>query len=160
MPSFDVVSELAMNEVDNALHQAQAEIGNRFDFKDTGTEIERNAEGIAIKSGSEGRLEAALKVFEEKMVRRKLSVKSLDPQKAQPSGATWRQLVKLKQGIAQDKAKEIVKYIKDSKLKVQASIQGDTVRISGKKRDDLQEAIASLKSKDWGQPLQYTNFRD
>lgn len=150
-----------MHELENALQQAKAEVANRFDFKGTGTEYERTEDGIVIRSESEGRVEGALKVLEEKCVRRKISMKSLDPQKAAPAGgSTWRQLVKLKQGLAVEKAKEIVKHLKDSKIKVQASIQGDMVRVTGKKRDDLQEAIASLKAKDFAQPLQYTNFRD
>ena len=160
MPSFDVVSKLEHHEVDNAVDQAKREIATRFDFKDTGTEIEKNQDGIAIRSTSEGRIEGALKVLEDKMVKRKVSLKSLDPQKAQQSGQTWRQLIKLKEGVDQDRAKQIVKAIKDAKLKVQAAIQGDLVRVTGKKRDDLQEAIALLKSQDFGLPLQYVNFRE
>lgn len=160
MPSFDVVSKLDHHEVDNAVDQAKREIATRFDFKDTGTEIEKNQDGIAIRSTSEGRLEGAFKVLEDKMVKRKVSLKSLDPQKAQQSGQTWRQLIKLKEGVDQDRAKQIVKAIKDSKIKVQAAIQGDLVRITGKKRDDLQEAIALLKGQDFGLPLQYVNFRE
>lgn len=160
MPSFDVVSKLDHHEVDNAVDQAKREIATRFDFKDTGTEIEKNQDGIAIRSTSEGRLDGAFKVLEDKMVKRKVSLKSLDPQKAQQSGQTWRQLIKLKEGVDQDRAKQIVKAIKDSKIKVQAAIQGDLVRITGKKRDDLQEAIALLKSQDFGLPLQYVNFRE
>lgn len=160
MPSFDVVSKLDHHEVDNAVDQAKREIATRFDFKDTGTEIEKNQDGIAIRSTSEGRLEGAFKVLEDKMVRRKVSLKSLDPQKPQQSGQTWRQLIKLKEGVDQDRAKQIVKAIKDSKMKVQAAIQGDLVRITGKKRDDLQEAIALLKESDYGLPLQFVNFRE
>jgi uncharacterized protein YajQ (UPF0234 family) len=161
MPSFDVVSKLDHHEVDNAVDQARREVGTRFDFRDTGTEIEKNQEGISLRSNSEGRLEAAMKVLEDKMVKRKVSLKSLDPQKAQPAGGqVWKQLVKLKEGVDMDRAKQIVKAIKDSKIKVQAAIQGDLVRVSGKKRDDLQQAIALLKSQDFGLPLQYINFRE
>jgi uncharacterized protein YajQ (UPF0234 family) len=161
MPSFDVVSKLAMHEVENALHQTQKEVAQRFDFKDTATELEKNAEGIVIRSNSEGRLEAALKVLQEKLVKRNVSLKVLDVQDAQPAGGTtWRQLIKLQEGISTEKAKDIVRHIKDSKMKVQASIQGDVVRITGKKRDDLQAAIALLKAKDFELPLQYINFRD
>lgn len=160
MPTFDVVSKLDRHEVDNAVDQAKREITTRFDFKDTGTEIERTEEGISIKSTSEGRIEGAYKVLEDKMVKRKVSLKSLDPQKPQPSGQTWRQLVKLKEGVDIDRAKQIVKAIKDSKIKVQASIQGDLVRVSGKKRDELQETIALLRGQDFGLPLQFINFRD
>jgi uncharacterized protein YajQ (UPF0234 family) len=161
MPSFDVVCEVDKHEVENAVSQAQREVTTRFDFKDTGAAIERNDEGISIKANSEGRVEAAYKVLEEKFARRKISLKALDPQKAQQAGGTtWRQLVKLKQGIDQDRAKNIVKLLKGVKLKVQAAIQADTVRVSGKKRDDLQEAIAFLKQQDLDLPLTYTNFRD
>lgn len=160
MPSFDVVSKLDHHEVDNAVDQAQREIATRFDFKDTGTEIEKNQDGIALRSTTEGRLEGALKVLEDKMVKRKVSLKSLDPQKPQQSGQTWRQLVKLKEGVDTDRAKQIVKTIKDRKMKVQAAIQGDLVRVTGKKRDDLQEAIALLKGEDFGLPLQFVNFRE
>lgn len=161
MPSFDVVSKVAMHEVDNAVQQASKEITTRYDFRDTGTSIERNDEGIALRSDSEGRLEAALTVLQEKMVRRKLSLKSLDPQEpAQAGGKTWRQLIKINQGISTDKGKEVVKFLKGSGLKVQAAIQQDQVRVSGKKRDTLQEAIAALKEHDFGLDLQFENFRD
>jgi len=161
MPSFDVVNKLAMHEVENAVHQTQKEVAQRFDFKDTGTELEKNAEGIVLRSNSEGRLEAALKVLQEKLVKRNVSLKVLDVQDAQPAGGTtWRQLLKLQEGIVIEKAKDIVKHLKDSKLKVQGSIQGDVVRVTGKKRDDLQAAIAVLKEKDFGVPLQYINFRE
>ena len=161
MPSFDVVSKLEMHEVENALQQAKKEIAQRFDFKDTGTELDKNEEGIRIVADSEGRIAAALKVLEEKLVKRKVPLKALDPQKPEPAGgSTYRQLVKLKEGISTEKAKEIVKHVKDSKIKVQASIQGDVVRISGKKRDDLQATIAAIKAKDFDLPLQFTNFRE
>jgi len=160
MPSFDVVSKLDHHEVDNAVDQAKREVATRFDFKDTDTEIDKNQDGIALRSSSEGRVEGALKVLEEKMVRRKVSLRSLDPQKPQPSGQTWRQLIKLKEGVDIENAKKIVKLLKDSKIKVQAAIQGDLVRVSGKKRDDLQEAIAFLRGQDLGLPLQFINFRE
>lgn len=161
MPSFDIVSKLNRNEVDNAVNQAVKEVATRFDFRDTGTTIEQNEDGIVLRSNSEGRLEAAYGVLEEKMVKRKVSLKSLDAQEpAQAGGQTWRQLVKLKEGVEQDKAKEIVKAIKDSKIKVQVSIQGDLVRVSGKKKDELQETIAFLRTKDFDLPLQFVNFRD
>jgi uncharacterized protein YajQ (UPF0234 family) len=161
MPSFDVVSEVESHEVDNAVQQAAKEVGQRYDFRGTDTTIERSQEGITIKSNSEGRVAAALGVLQEKIARRKIPVGVLDPQKAQPSaGGTVKQLVKIQEGIAQDKAKEIVKLLKGTKIKIQSSIQGESVRVSGKKRDDLQAAIAFLKEQDLGQPLQYTNFRD
>lgn len=161
MPSFDVVSKLDQHEVDNAVHQAQKEVGTRFDFRDTGTEIDKTEEGIVIKSNSEGRVDAALKVLEDKVVRRKVSLKALDPQQIQPAGGqSYRQLIKLREGVSQEKAKEIVKLLKSSKLKVQPSIQGDAVRVTGKKRDELQEAISLLKEQDMDLPLQFTNFRE
>jgi uncharacterized protein YajQ (UPF0234 family) len=161
MPSFDVVSNVAMNEVDNAVLQAQKEVIQRFDFKDTQTEIEKTQEGIALRSNSEGRLDAALKVVQEKLVKRHIPLQSFVVEKPVAAGGqTMRQLMKLQQGISTEKAKEIVQYIKNSKLKVQASIQGDQLRVTGKKRDDLQETIAALKAKDFGLPLQFLNFRD
>ena len=161
MPSFDVVSKLDQHEVDNARNQASKEIAQRFDFKGTNTSIEQTDEGIVIRSNSEGRLDAARDVLETKMIRRQVSLKSLDPQQPQQAGGNmWRQVIKLKEGVSKEKAKEIVKAVKDSKIKVQASIQGDTVRVSGKKRDDLQETIALLKEKDFDLPLQFVNFRD
>jgi uncharacterized protein YajQ (UPF0234 family) len=161
MPSFDVVSKLDKHEIDNALNQASKEIAQRYDFKGTDTTIEETEEGIVIRSNSEGRLDAARDVLETKLVRRQISLKSLEPQTPQQAGGqTWRQLIKLKEGVSKEKAKDIVKAIKDSKLKVQAAIQGDLVRVSGKKRDDLQATIAYLKEQDFDLPLQYVNFRD
>ncbi len=161
MPSFDVVSELDRHELDNALNQAKKEIAQRFDFKGTESSIEQTEEGIVLRSNSEGRIDAVRDVLEGKVVRRKVSLKSLDAQTPEPAGGkTWRQLIKLKEGIDRDKAKLIVKAIKDSKIKVQASVQGDVVRVSGKKRDDLQQTIALLKEGDFEVPLQFTNFRD
>ncbi len=161
MPSFDVVSQIDQHEVDNACNQARKEIAQRYDFKGTESSIEQTDEGIVIRANSEGRVDAARDVLESKMVRRQVSLKSLDAQKAQQAGGSmWRQLVKLKEGVSKEKAKEIVKAIKDSKVKVQAAIQGDMVRVSGKKRDDLQDTIALLKEKDFDLPLQFTNFRD
>jgi uncharacterized protein YajQ (UPF0234 family) len=161
MPTFDVVSKVDAHEVDNARNQASKEIAQRFDFKGTDTTIEQTDEGIVIRANSEGRLDAARDVLETKMVRRQVSLKSLDPQQPQQAGGNmWRQLIKLKEGVSKEKAKEIVKAIKDSKIKVQASIQGDAVRVSGKKRDDLQETIAMLKEADFDLPLQFVNFRD
>ena len=161
MPSFDVVCKLDRHEVDNAINQTNKELSQRYDFKGTDSTVELNDEGIVIKSNSEGRLDAARDVLETKMVKRKVSLKSLDAQKPhQAGGSTWRQLIKLVEGIDKDKAKEIVKAIKSSKMKVQAAIQGDEVRVSGKQRDDLQAAIAMLKEQDFGIPLNFVNFRD
>ncbi len=161
MPSFDVVSKLEMHEVDNAVQQAKKEVGQRYDFRGTNTSIDKSEEGITIRSDGEGRVEAALDVLKSKLVNRKVSLLALDSQAIQPAaGKGYKQLVKLKQGVEKDKAKEIVKTIKDSKMKLQASIQGDLVRVTGKKRDDLQAAIPLLKGADLGLPLQFENFRD
>lgn len=161
MPSFDVVSKVAMHEVENAMQQASREIGTRYDFRDTGTSVEQTEEGIVLRSNSEGRLEAAWGVVQEKMVRRKVSLKSLDAQAIEPAGGSaFRQLVKIRQGIEIEKAKEIVKFLKSGKIKVEASIQAAQVRVSHKKRDTLQEAIALLKAQDFGIDLQFENFRD
>ena len=161
MPSFDVVSKLAMHEVDNALQQAQKEVATRFDFRNTGASIEREPEGLVLRANSESRVAAAYQVLQEKLAKRKVSLKALDPQKVEPAASsTFRQLIKLTQGIDKEKAKEVVKYLKDTKLKVQAAIQGDTVRVSGKKKDDLQECIQALRQHDFGLDLQYENFRD
>lgn len=161
MPSFDVVSKVNMMEVDNALQQSQREIGTRFDFRDTGTTLEKTAEGIVLVSNSESRLEAALDVLQGKMVRRGVSLKHLDPQKAQPGGRnTFRQLVKIKEGIDRDNARKIVELVKESKLKVQAAIHEDAVRITGKNKDDLQSAIRLLKGTELPIETQYINFRD
>lgn len=161
MPSFDVVSEVDQHEVDNACNQAKKEIAQRYDFKGTESSVEKTEEGIVVRANSEGRIDAARDVLETKMVRRQVSLKALDAQPAQQAGGSmWRQLIQLKQGVSKEKAKEIVKTIKDSKIKVQAAIQGDSVRVSGKKRDDLQAVIALLKERDFDLPLQFTNFRD
>jgi uncharacterized protein YajQ (UPF0234 family) len=161
MPSFDIVSKVPMHEVDNALLQTQKELTTRFDFRDTAASVERTDEGIVLRANSEGRVEAAYGVLQEKFVRRKLSLRCLDAQKMEPaSGGTFRQLLKLNQGIDKDHARDVVKYLKDQKLKVQAAIQGDAVRVSGKKRDDLQACIQTLRAHDFGIDLQYENFRD
>ncbi len=161
MPSFDVVSKLEMHEVENAVQQAKKEVQQRYDFRGANADIEKNKDGIVITANAEGRVDAAYTVLQEKLVRRKVSLKSLDAQANEAAGGgTYRLLVKLKEGVEKDKAKEIVKFIKDSKLKVQASIQGDTVRVTGKKRDDLQQTIAALKGSDIDLPMQYINFRD
>jgi uncharacterized protein YajQ (UPF0234 family) len=162
MPSFDVVSKVEWAEVTNALTQAQREVGQRFDFKGTETELEKTEPGIVIRANSEERVKAALTVLQEKLVRRKVSLKHLDIGKPEPGPkGSRRLLIKIKEGIEQDKAREIINIIKNSKVKVQASIQESAVRISGKKRDDLQEVIALLKaSESLDLDLQFTNFRD
>ncbi len=162
MPSFDVVSTVSWAEVANALDQAQREVGQRFDFKGTETSLEKTDDGIVIRSNAEERARAAYDVLQQKLVRRKVSLKHLDEQKPEPGpkGST-RLLIKVKEGIETDKAREIVKLVKDSKLKVQASIQGDAVRVTGKKRDDLQQAIQLLRGAEALElDLAFENFRD
>lgn len=161
MPSFDIVSELESHELENAIQQAQKEITTRFDFRGTDSEIEQNDEGILLRANSENRLEAVLTVLREKCAKRKVSVRALDPQTPEPaSRGHFRQLVKLKKGISKEKAKDVIQFIKEGKFKVQASIQGEQVRVTGKKRDELQEVIQALRAKDLQIDLQFTNFRE
>jgi len=158
--SFDVVSKTDMQEVQNAVNQARREIETRFDFKGSKSEIELKDEEIILVSDDEGKLKSVRDVLEGRLVKRQVSLKALDYQKIEDAAlGTARQRVKVIQGIDSDRAKAIVKTIKDAKLKVQAAIQGDQVRVSGKKKDVLQEAIALLKEKDFGAPLQFVNFR-
>ena len=158
--SFDVVSEVDMAEVRNAVDQTSREITTRFDFKDTGTGIELAEDAIELRSGTEDRLKAALEVLKERCVKRQVSLKALDPGQVQPAAkATYRQTVKINQGISDEKAREMVKFVKGTKLKVQTAIQGDQLRISGAKKDDLQEVMQQLREKDFGIPLQFTNYR-
>lgn len=161
MPSFDVVSKLEWSEVTNAVNQAQREIAQRFDFKGTGAEIEQSEASFLLTASTDDRTAAIWDVLVEKLVRRKVSLKHFDKEKPTkgPKGNS-KLLIKIKEGIDTDNAKSIVKMIKDAKLKVQAAIQQDVVRVTGKQRDDLQTAIAFLKSQDIPLDLQYTNFRD
>jgi uncharacterized protein YajQ (UPF0234 family) len=162
MPTFDVVSEIDMQEVRNAVDQASRELATRFDVKGTDSAVELKDNAIEIESASEERLKAVTQVLEEKMVRRKISLRALDYGKVEEARhGRARQKVALQVGINSDKARDIGKYLKGLGLKgVQHQVQGDQLRISGKKRDDLQRAIQSLKEHDFGIPLQFTNFRD
>ena len=161
MPSFDVVSKLDMQEVDNAVNQTKKELSTRYDFRGTATELEQTPDGIVVRSADKEHLGAAYKVLMERMVKRGVSLKALDPQEPEPAAKqSLRQLIKLKEGIATDKGKELVKLIKDSKLKVQGQIQDEQVRVTGKNRDDLQAAIKLLRGADVGLDLQFINFRD
>ena len=162
MPSFDVVSEVDVQEVRNAIDQAQRELATRFDFKGTDSTIEFKDNAIELESASEERLKAAAQVLEEKLVRRKVSLKALDYGKVEEaSKGRARQTASLQVGISDEKAREIGKYIKGLGLKgVQHQVQADQLRVTGKKRDDLQKAIASLREHDFGVPLDFTNFRD
>jgi cyclic-di-GMP-binding protein len=161
MPSFDVVSEIDEQEVKNAVDQAQREVSTRFDFKDTNSTIELAPDKITVASASEERVKALVQVLQEKFVKRGVSLKSLDYGKVEEATkGTARQVITLKAGLSSDKAKEVNRSIKESGLKVQSQTQGDAVRVTGKKRDDLQEIITFLKEKDFDIPLQYKNFRD
>jgi cyclic-di-GMP-binding protein len=160
-PSFDVVSKVDRQEVDNALRQAAKELGQRFDFRGSGTSIDWSGkESIVIESGTEERAKAAVEVFREKLVKRRVSQKAVEVDEPTASGKTYRVHGKVVEGISAEKAKEISKAVRDTKLKgVQAQIQGDQLRVSGKKRDDLQAVIALLKERDFGIALQFVNYR-
>jgi cyclic-di-GMP-binding protein len=161
MPSFDVVSKVDLMELDNGLNTARKELAQRYDFRGTNTDIERGPEGIVIRSSDEPHAAAALTVLRERIAKRGVSQRCLDPKSVEAAGGqTVRQLILVKQGIEADTAKKIVKAVKDSKLKVQASIQGDELRVSGKHRDDLQAAIALMRRSDFGIDLQFVNFRE
>jgi uncharacterized protein YajQ (UPF0234 family) len=162
MPSFDVVSEIDMQEVRNAVDQASREVANRYDFKGTNSSVELGDNEITMRSVSEDRLDALRQVLEEKLVRRKVSLKAVDYGKVEEaSGGTARQSAALVAGISTEKAKAINKFVKGLGLKgVQSQVQGEQLRVTGKKRDDLQSAIKALREEDFGIPLQFTNFRD
>lgn len=164
MPSFDVVSEIDMQEVRNAVDQAAREVANRFDFKDTNSVVDLDDKGmtITLESASADRLSALKQVVEEKMVKRKVSLKAIDFGDIEDAaGGRARQVVELKAGISSEMAKKINSHIKDLKMKgIQSSTQGDQVRVNGKKRDALQDVIAALKEADLDLPLQFQNFRD
>jgi len=158
--SFDIVSKTDMQEVANAIQQAQKELAQRFDFKGSKSSIELAADEIVLSSDDEGKLRQVKDIVESKLVKRKVSLKALDYGKVEPAaGATVRQSAKIVQGIESEKAKAIVRTIKDAKLKVQASIQSDQVRVVGRSKDDLQKAISLVRENDFGIPLQFTNYR-
>ena len=159
--SFDIVSKVDHQEVDNALNQTAKELSQRFDFRGTNASIAwAGDEGVTLKADTEDRVKAALDVFKEKLVKRQISLKSLDAGEARASGKVHRLDCKIIQGIDSDKAKAISKKIRDDGPKgVQAQIQGDQLRVSAKKKDDLQTVIALLKQEDFGIALQFTNYR-
>jgi len=162
--SFDIVSEIDVQEIRNAVDQASREITTRFDFKDTGSNVELGeAEGkptITIRSNTEQKVKDCLKVVEEKFVKRKLSLKALNRGTIEPAaGGTARQVISINQGISTEKAREIVKFIKDMKSKAQVAIQGDQVRVSAKSKDTLQDVIQAIREHDFAIPLQFVNYR-
>jgi uncharacterized protein YajQ (UPF0234 family) len=160
MPSFDIVSEYDKHEAQNAVDQANKEVATRFDFKGTNSTFELNGDKLLMTSGSEFQLQQMLDIVQTKLSKRGVDIACLDIGEPKASGKIVRQEITLKQGIDSLLAKKIVKLIKDKKLKVQAAIQGDQVRVSGKKKDDLQEVIQMLKEEKWELPLQFNNFRD
>jgi len=161
MPSFDIASEVDLQELDNALNQARKEVTTRFDFKNAGAEIEDEKTLVIIRAADGFKLKALLEIIMGKLAKRNISLKNIDPQKPEvaPTGHA-RQEIKIKQGLEPEKAKEISQYIRDLKLKVTAQIQEQQVRVQGKNRDDLQEVIAALRKKDFDVALAFKNFRD
>ncbi len=161
MPSFDVVSEVDLQEVDNALHTTRKEIGTRYDFKGSRASIERKEHELTLLAEDEYKLGQMLDLFSARLVKRGVDLKALEVGRVQPAGGSLeRQVCVLKAGIAADAGKQMVKVLKDMRLKVQASLQGEQLRVTGKSRDDLQAAIAALRGEDFGLPLQFSNFRD
>jgi cyclic-di-GMP-binding protein len=162
MPTFDVVSQVDMQEVRNAVDQASRELETRFDFRGTSSSVELAGHELTVRSSTDDRLKAVVQVIEEKFVRRKISLKALDYGKLEEAAkGTVRQAVTLKAGIGADEARAINRFIKENAPKgVSSSAQGDQIRVTGKKRDDLQATIAALREHDFGLPLQFENFRD
>lgn len=160
--SFDVVSKVDLQEVSNAVQQASKEIATRFDFRGSASKIELREKEleVVLVSDDDHKLKSVIDILETKLVRRGVAIKALDYGKVEPAaGGTVRQVAKIQQGIPSEKAKEIVKALKDRKLKVQASIQADQVRVAGRSKDELQTAMAIVKEGDFGLPLQFTNYR-
>ncbi len=160
MPSFDVVSDFDAHEASNAIDQANREVGTRFDFKGTGSKFDLDGQVITLTSQSDFQLQQMLDIMRLKLVKRGIDLACLEEREPEMTGKEAHQTVLMQKGIESDLARKLVKMVKSSKLKVQAAIQGDKLRISGKKRDDLQAAIAFLKESDVDLPLQYENFRD
>ena len=160
MPSFDVVSDFDAHEARNGVDQANREVTTRFDFKGTGSKYELEEAVISLTSQSDFQLKQMMDILHQKLAKRGIDIGCLDEQEPEFSGSEARQQVIMRRGIDIDRARKLVKQIKAAKLKVQAAIQGDKLRVSGKKRDDLQNVIAMLKDGDIGLPLQYENFRD
>jgi len=160
MPSFDIVSVVDMQEVDNAVNQAVKEIGQRYDFKGSKTEVTLEKDGIKVLTDDEFRLKAVVDILQSKFVKRGVSLKALSYGKVEPaSGGRVRQVIAIQQGISKEKGREIVALVKDTRLKVQSQIQEEQVRVTGKNIDDLQEVIRVLKGKELGVEMQFVNFR-
>ncbi len=160
MPSFDVVSEVDMHELTNAVDQANREIANRFDFKGTDSKVEQNGNELLLESASDFQVKQIMEILKAKLVKRGIDLEALDAGEVEEVGNRARQKVMIREGIDKETARKIVKLVRETRLKVQAAIQGEQVRVSGKKRDDLQKVIAHLREQKLGIPLQFTNFRD
>lgn len=160
MPSFDVVSEVEMHELKNAIDQANREVSTRFDFKGTECSFALNDETITLAAEGEFQLKQMRDILRAKMVKRNIDSGALDVQKVEGSLKNTRQKILLKQGLDSDAGRKVTKAIKAGKFKVQTQVQGDQVRVTGKKRDDLQQVMAMLREEDIGTPVQFTNFRD
>lgn len=160
MPSFDVVSEVDMHEITNAVDQTNREVATRFDFKGSDARVEMVEGGLSLEGENEFQLDQMMSILETKLAKRKVDINALDPGEVQESNRRARRPITLRQGIDKELARRIVKQVKESKLKAQASVQGEQVRVTGKKRDDLQQIIALLKEQKFEQPLQFINFRD
>ncbi len=160
MPSFDVVSDFDAHEASNAVDQANREVNTRFDFKGTGSKFELDEQVVSLTTQSDFQLKQMSDILQQKLVKRGIDIGCLDLQEPEFSGNEARQKIIMRRGIDIDRARKLVKQIKGAKLKVQTAIQGDKLRVSGKKRDDLQSVIGMLKETDIGLPLQYENFRD
>ena len=158
--SFDIVSEINRMELDNAFNQTEREIGTRFDFKNTGTKLEKSELTIKIESDTEERAKAALDVLKDKLVKRQVSLKHLESKDPELSGKIYRINCLFKEGISTENAKKVAKLLRDEGPKsIKTQIQGETLRVSSKSKDDLQEAIVKVKSGDWDFPVQFTNYR-
>lgn len=160
MPSFDIVSVVDMHELANAVDQSNREVATRYDFKGSDARFEFNDTAITLHGESEFQLQQMLDILYIKLARRQIDIGSFEPGQPETAGRRARQVVTIKQGIDRDLARKLVKTVKDSRLKVQAAVQGEQVRVSGKKRDDLQKIIAMMTEGDFGLPLQFVNFRD
>lgn len=160
MPSFDIVSEVDLHELSNAIDQTNRELATRFDFKNADAQVEYTKDELQLQAETEFQIEQMLDILYKKLAKRNVDIASLEADQVEVQNRRARLVMRVKQGIETETAKKIIKQIKDSKIKVQASIQGDQVRVTGKKRDDLQQVIALLRSTDVGLPLQFINFRD
>ena len=160
MPSFDVVCEIDLHEVSNAVDQANREVSNRFDFKGSRARVEQKEAELTLHADNEFQLNQVKDILHTKLAKRQVDIQALEEGKLEENISAARQVLTVRQGIDTDTARKLVKQVKEAKIKVQAGIQGDKVRITGKKRDDLQEVIALLRQADLGLPLQFNNFRD